>query len=270
MKRERFEDWARGQFLKLLPEEGDQVWNDGEELLRRKRLLEFLPQEGRITARFSGEKPVRCQLVAPVFSDEDKRLLFTRIKNSTLASAQILSERLPWNTPEMEKLLSPASFIPLTPSGAASGENLNPERYNSFAAAAYIEFLRRAEQDPAIAFTLRDLDRAELIANIREHRIELWSQVRELSDEEKSGTDLSVATVESAKPHLFELTYQLRADELPALLFKRVEGIPLNENGETVDSVLTDLYAHIAKRAQAYGLSLSSRVTSTSDASDGE
>jgi len=267
MKREKLEDWARQEFIKLLGAEGDGIWNDAEDVLKRKRLLEFVPQEGRVNGRFSGEKPIRCQLIAPIYAGEEKKDLFSAVTQSTLSSAILMSDKLPWSAPEFEKMLSPASFIPVnfgnpSQSAAEEAEEASPGRYNSFSCALYLELLRRFEADPSLIFTVRGLNREELITIIRESRSGLWQGIAGKISDEAENSGLEKEVYESAKPELFDLTFQLRADELPALLFKRVEGIPLSDGAEVVDSVLTDLYAHIAKRAQAYGLSMGSRISS--------
>jgi uncharacterized Zn finger protein len=257
MRREKLEDWARLEFIKLLGPEGDGIWTEAEDLLKRKRLIEFVPQEGRVNARFSGEKPIRCQLIVPIVVDQEKADIFKAVKASTLSSAMLLADKLPWNSPEFEALIAASSFIPVNfNSSSSDNESDEPtlERFTAYSTAAYLELIRRFESDPGLFFSIRGLGREELIAFVRDSRSELWRGVVQKGSDD--GVVFNKEDVESAKPELFNLTYQLRADELPALLFKRVEGIPLTEGADIVDSVLTDLYAHIAKRAQAYGLSM--------------
>lgn len=257
MRRERLEDWARQSFIKLLGQDGDGIWSEAEELIKRKRLIEFTPQEGRITARFSGDKPIRCQLIVPILAESKKVALYGAVKFSTLYSAIVLADKLPWNAPEFESLITADSFIPVNLSTSTSaGVDNKPsiERFNQFTTAVYIELIRRFESDTGLFFTIRGLGREELIAVIRDRRSELWRGVEQKSLHHD--LEPSQENSERANPELFNLTYQLRADELPALLFKKVEGIPLDEGADIVDSVLTELYAHIAKRAQAYGLSI--------------
>jgi len=257
MRREKLEDWARVEFIKLLGPDGDGIWSDAEDILKRKRLTEFVPQEGRINARFTGEKPVRCQLIVPVVAEAEKLVIFNSVKLSTLSSALLLSDKLPWSAPELEALIAASSFIPVNFNSVANDstkEEPSLERYNSYSTAAYLELIRRFETDPGLFFSIRGLVKEELVAHIRDSRSELWRGVVQKGVDE--GVQIDSDSFQSARPGLFQITYQLRADELPALLFKRVEGIPLTEGADLVDSVLTDLYAHIAKRAQAYGLSM--------------
>lgn len=256
MRREKLDDWARSEFIKLLGPEGDGIWTEAEDILKRKRLIEFVCQEGRINARFSGEKPIRCQLIVPIVADAEKLQLFKAVKESTLSSALLLADKLPWSALEFETLIAAGSFIPVNFNSSAdsSDEEGSLERYSAYSAAAYLELIRRFESDPGLFFSIRGLVKEELVAFVRDSRSELWRGVVQKDSDE--GVIFDNDSFESAKPELFELRYQLRADELPALLFKRVEGIPLAEGADVVDSVLTDLYAHIAKRAQAYGLSM--------------
>jgi len=257
MRREKLEDWARLEFIKLLGPDGDAIWTEAEDILKRKRLIEFIAQEGRINARFSGEKPIRCQLIIPIVANAEKIELFKSVRNSTLSSALLLADKLPWSAPEFEALIAAGSFIPVNYTAASidsTEEEPSLERFNAYSAAAYLELIRRFETDPGLFFSIRGLGKEELVSFVRDSRSELWRGVVPKGSEDAPLFDQE--SFESARPELFELTYQLRADELPALLFKRVEGIPIAEGADVVDSVLTDLYAHIAKRAQAYGLSM--------------
>jgi uncharacterized Zn finger protein len=270
MRREKLEDWARLEFIKLLGPDGDGIWTEAEEILKRKKLVEFTPQEGRINARFTGEKPIRCQLLVPIIADEEKQALFNFVKNSTLSSALLLSDKLPWSAIEFENLMSPGSFIPVnfgiaaaqasfTGSVESVDDEPSVERFSPYSAATYLELIRRFDSDLSLFFTIRGLSKEELISFIKESRSNLWRGINQKGLEEN--LDFDHNSYDMAKPELFLQNYQLRADELPALLFKRVEGIPLTEGAEVVDVVLTELYAHIAKRAQAYGLSLGTRAS---------
>lgn len=247
MKRPTLDDYVREQFLKLNPESGDEIWGQAEELLKKRRLAEFVAIEGRIFGRFGGDRPARAELVAALLDGPTKSKLIFDLSQHALSAALILAGKLPWETESVKVLISPAGLIP------RESERLKPGEYGIFTTALLIEFLSKVEKEPLLPFLIHGLNPDELIFTLRENRRSMFKGTSNTASQALMTTS---EPLEFANPELFELSYSLRADELPALLLKRVEGIPIQGNTENVDRALSDLYVHIAKRAQAFGLSL--------------
>ena len=55
---------------------------------------------------------------------------------------------------------------------------------------------------------------------------------------------------------LQQLSYDIRADELPAALLKRMEPAPLDGVDIDADRALEEAYVQVARRAQAFGLGM--------------
>ncbi len=257
MKKPSFEEWTREQFILLAGERGEQLWSDAEELLRRRRLLDWGVQEGRFSGKFSGERPVRCELVVPVLDAEGWERLLLEVTKTARVSAALFADSLPWDEESVQWLFSPAGYFP-----KEDGE-IVPGKFGVYATALLQELTRRLVADPFLAFQLRGLSKEELLDRLRLGRRAVLVATAVERVETEDTDPLKFAgdgrDWESAGAEMFALSYSLRADELPASLLKRIETIPLPFPTESIDAVLTELYAHIAKRAQAYGLSLKGR-----------
>jgi len=242
-------DWARDQFLQLVVENGDAVWSEGEELRKRKKLSDLSIQEGRLVGRFSADKPYRAELLFPVFSTESWDEFIATQRKSARITAHLLANLLPWRDEAFREFLNPAGIIPKDEQGAGPGQ------FSSYTAALLQEFCSRAEEDPFIVFQLRGRGREEVIDSLRQIRAELLEINLTTEEKDEVEEELPNAAWDNVSNELFQIPYSLRADELPALLFKRIESIPLPGKTEIVEHVMSELYVHIAKRAQAYGLS---------------
>jgi len=52
------------------------------------------------------------------------------------------------------------------------------------------------------------------------------------------------------------VSYNLRADDLPASILKRIDPVPVGDGFDSLDFELEEAYAQIARRSQVFGLSL--------------
>lgn len=235
-KEQSLQFWAKEQFLLLTGE--DALWNEAEELVRRKRLTEFSTASGRVLGRFSVEQQsVRAELLAPLFSDELWQQFLKEQQRSLRLYAHLLAGQLAWDEESLSAWLTPAAFIPKD--GGV---------WNEFTAALLIEFYDRISASPFLFFEVRGKTQQQLMEAL---------SANYQSSADSTGVAINLNEIDLSEWNSFtspNLTYSLRADELPALLFKRIESIPLPGDTENVEQLLSELYVHLAKRAQAYGL----------------
>lgn len=253
MKSPTFSDWIREQFLLLMGDSGEPLWSEAEELRKRRKLIDASAQEGRFVGKFSGEKPTRAELIVPVFSEASWQQFLEQQERSAEVAAHLFASLLPWQNAAFQEFLSPAGFIPKD--DQASG----PGAYSTLTTLLLQELCTRLEEDPFILFQLRGRGKDELFDALRTLRGRLFSRSQE-SSVDAAVDEEPLERWEFLAPELLELSYSLRADELPAILFKKVESIPLPGKTELAESALSELYVHIAKRAQAYGLSFRNRA----------
>jgi len=64
-----------------------------------------------------------------------------------------------------------------------------------------------------------------------------------------------------------ELHYSIRADELPASLLRRLDPLPLGGFEADLGAEFEEMYAKVARRAQAFGLGLSYEQVQSEDGS---
>lgn len=107
----------------------------------------------------------------------------------------------------------------------------------------------------------RGITREQFLVGIRKQRFSKRRGFRaqqthepQLREEELSSCTL--ANFWTMKPELRKLSYSIRADELPASLLRRMDALPLPRSSIALELFLEDLYALVARRAQALGLGL--------------
>lgn len=249
MKKLQFEEWFRGQFFSVVgqvkgEQHAEQLWSDAEEFRRRRRLLDATVQEGRFVGKISSEKPLRVELVVPTLDEKGFTELLSDLTKTSRVSAYLFAGLLPWDEECFQWLLAPAGYLP-----REDGQT-QPLAYTVYSTALFQELGSRLESDPFIVFQLRGMGKEEILDRLRSIRLKdlpASPKRREATKADESW--------EKAPSELYSLSYSLRADELPASILKRVESFPFSTaDSDAIEKVLLELYAHIAKRAQAYGL----------------
>ncbi|MFN8390327.1 MAG: hypothetical protein U0136_08565 [Bdellovibrionota bacterium] len=260
----KIQSWCAEQFSRLCEQEGVQ---DSTESGRKTRMLDFFFLPSRISAKVQDDqgKLHRVELVFPQLSDAEWDLVFSAAARQAFLFASLLAGELPQeiDTPLAERGLSlcPRTLdeIEVTIDGQATKE------LNDTAPAAVLHrLIERINTEPFMMFILRGKGREEILLEVRRRRSMLprphFSEPRTPSAERTSTEErepqIDVDRFYHSKPALFELSYAIRADELPAAILKRMDPLPLQGLEDEVEPRLEEAYAQIARRAQAYGLGL--------------
>lgn len=248
-------------------DEATEIFAQGAELIRRRRVLDFSVGAGMCSARVQLEQSpaVKVEVKASMISDELWGRAFEGLAQSALLLAELLSGEISNEVEDVFKSLG-CALIP---------ESAGEFKFEIEGAAASLEDVRVAAvlqkfaeaiaEDPFLLLLFRGRGRDEALLQIRKHRRELQSArgvkqvdlARKSSEREQKALIQDLLLYFSAKAHLFELAYSIRADELPAAILKWLDPLPLDGLEDEVEFLFEEAYAQVARRAQAFGLGLS-------------
>ena len=233
---------------------------------RRRRIMDLFVSPGRVTAKVHDEtgKPRRIELVFRQLTDSEWTKVFDLLSTEALFAAKLLAGHLPL---ALEEKLSEAG-LPLVPASSADVRFL----IDGKRAESTIEDLRPvlqklvdlAEDDPFVLFLLRGRGRNETLHELKTRRAASRPAATQFSQRPQLGIDHEPAPPLLAAPGDFwnwgqgieELTYTIKADELPAAILRRLDPLPFGGIEEEIDFLIEDAYAMIARRAQAFGLGM--------------
>lgn len=222
------------------------------------------------------------------FSQSEWQSLFAKLSENSLYLASILSGELPL---EMEEACLSTLSRSLVPSGKSeiniSASLADNELLPIAVSAVLWKFWDSLENDPFLLFRLRGMSREEAILRLRRARLERrrkaysenaplpnenlpaeTNHFREVSDTPgsagvlESSADAGSSTGDSDVLRDYwdyptgecQLHFNIRADELPAALLRRLDPLPLSGLEDEVEVILETAYETIANRAQAFGL----------------
>ncbi len=236
------------------------------EAAKKRRLLDFYVFPGRIGVKIQDEATTlhRVELVAEPLADSEWAKLFDALAERALFLAKLLSGVFP---PEIAALWD-AQGVPLFPQiGEGLKVNYNGaeiRELNPYAALLLTKLVERIEEDPFTLFTFRGRGKDETLLEIRSRRERRRGEVAHtelpvdapLEPRAFVGLPTDPEKFWRSGSELADLSYTIRADELPASLFKRLDSIPLSGLEEDADALIEGAYEVVARRAQAYGLGL--------------
>ena len=233
---------------------------------KKRRLLDFYVFPGRIGVKIQDEAATlhRVELVAEPLGDSEWAKLFDALAERSLFLAKLLAGLFPAEI----AVLWEEQNIPLFPQiGEGLTVNYNGSEVrelNQYAALLLTKLVDRVEEDPFTLFTFRGRGKDETLLEIRSRRERRRGEVVHTELPPDAPTEPRAFVGLPTDPEKFwrsgselaDLSYTIRADELPASLFKRLDSIPLSGLEEDVDSLIEGAYEVVARRAQAYGLGL--------------
>lgn len=249
-------------FVGVLGEELEKCRAEAEALVARRAIYDVQISAGRMYARVEGTNGtfISVECVFPVLPEKKAARLVGRIAQSALLYAHILEGE--WS-PELEALISePDSWIlPRSRDDIEFTSSGKPrKKLDASIAALLLVAIERFQNDPLQVFLLAGQGREELIARIRIARRQLsLENVEQLA---LDSLDLSPELLfDEAKFYNFPeeglgISYQLKADELPAALLRRIEPPPLLGLEMSFEPELQEVYNRVTSRAQAYALQL--------------
>ncbi len=257
--------WWGERWVKLFYQCGlDSVFELGEDYLRKRRSIDFLISPCLVTARvFDDERrPIRVKITIESLAEDDWNSVLSLVSSEALYLARMLAGDLPSEFDEQcskrgISLIPSSDDIRIEVDGAA--------KISQFSAAAAAATVEAIERDPLTLFLLRGLGKEQLLYRLREHRV-MKSSTPDAGQSEQLIPSLGESQLgwnsESSSAYwklgasLDELSYRIRADELPAALLRRLDTLPLGGLTSDIERALEEAYARIATRAQAFGLGL--------------
>lgn len=236
----------------------------GEDYLRKRRSLDFLITPSLVTARlFDDERrPVRVKIRVEPLGEAEWENLLRLLSADALLLARLLAGDA---HPELEERCAEQQ-VPLFPGSAQLELQVEgAAKTSQFTAAAALACLEALERDPFMLFVLRGLAREQFLYRLREQRTLQHGIPGAVNAEPAvpSGVGVAPAWRGSRSASYWaltgtidELSYRIRADELPAALLRRLDTLPLGGLTADLERPLEEAYARIATRAQAFGLGL--------------
>ncbi len=250
------------RFLELFNEEFADTRAEAEAILARRAIYDVQIAPGRIFARVEGATGafISVECTFPVLPEKKIAGIAERIANSALLFAHVL-EGL-WS-PGIEELFGDtgAWILPPTRKEVTFLSAGKPKKtLDASLAALLLAATERFSNDALQVFLLAGHGREEIIARVRHLRKLLCEATLDLRQFEN--LDLGPVTLFDAEkfytlPDIaLALQFQLRADELPAAILRRVDAPPLWGVEASFEHDLQEVYNRIASRAQAYAIQL--------------
>ncbi len=259
--------WGYEKFLKAFEVSNFDALSEEAALnVQKKKVMDFYLQQGRVTAKVQDAegKLQRVELLFKQINEFEWVTIYTALATELIFLTSLLSGEMPKEVEE--KLFE--FHIDLYPQMSDLEIIFNGEKtteINSFILSVIFTICEHIDEDPFLLFLLRGKGKDEFLIELKKRRRQLNKNFREASiqinfakTEEVEHEDLQ-STVDrfwKSGERINELSYSLKADELPAALLKRMDSLPLGGLEESTDFILEEAYAYIANRAQAYALSV--------------
>lgn len=259
--------WVSQKSQQLFNQIGfDEQLDDAILLIKKRRVLDFVVTTGSFSARVYGDvgAPKVVSVAIPVITEAKWKKAFALMAKKALFSSAILAEQLPESVLEVFSEVG-SDLVPTdTSKVVVKVEGKKQKELDDRAAAVIYRFLDRVVDDPFLIFALRGKGVEEAIIELRRHRLVLAEAKRDQESEELDEVDGASVLIPTSKDfwetsnpkELGELEYNIKADELPAAILKRLDTLPLNGAEDEVEPLLEEAYEHVTTRAQAYGLGL--------------
>lgn len=242
------------------------------ELVRRRQVMDLFVAPGSISAKVQESTGTfrKVSITMPEISDEVWSCAFRKIVRGALCLGKLYSGEVPI---EINSLFESCGepLLPLDLNNLTIQYCSEPTSDITLHIAAVLyRFSVLLNEEPFALLLWRGKGRDEVLLTLRALRRELNPEhaqkaqnTRTQETEEK--TEASHAQIHWTKDptefwrssnELQSLEYTIKADELPAALLKWLDPLPLGGLEERIDLALEEAYAHVARRAQAYGLGL--------------
>ena len=261
--------WHVDAILQLFGAATDAIGNDDLNAAPKKhRLLDFIVSPGRISAKLieNGNTPQKLELVVGEFDENIWQEFFNRAAKHAYVLAKMLAGELCFEVDDIFAQMQ-VSLIPRDPQQIQCFLNNQPISHkHRHIVALGQRFAARLSEDPFALFVLRGCGHEELLNNLRRSRRQLKPElppeeneyVESANDNEPQNTNYSLAREGywEAGAELEQLSFSIKADELPAAILKWLDPLPLNGYEDEIERTLEESYAQVACRAHAFGLGL--------------
>jgi uncharacterized Zn finger protein len=235
-KRGKFvENWWADRWIKALKGLMDSGrLSRGRSYARRGQVIEINIKRGRISARVQGSRrtPYKVQIELQPLSDRRWDAVFDALAEQAIFAAQLLNGEMP---AEIDQVFE-AVKVPLFP--AARGDLKTdcscPDWANpcKHIAAVYYLLGERFDEDPFLMFELRGRSKDEIVAALRERRVQGMQVADEAADAPETIEPVEVAGLEDCLDCYWqlgseaaEMALRIAAPEVDMALLKRL-GVP--------------------------------------------
>lgn len=235
---------------------------------KKGRNLDFYIVPGAAVLRFPLEnnKIYRNEIRVVAPSGEAWQRVVSIFAESPLLLAYLAGdiERRSWMVSAMDqivaKMLTDISEFTVKPKFLENDEELT--RRNDRALMLVFKTFKKIEADPLAVLSLFGKIIEELMAEYKESRYQILAkQVTNSAiaeDHEAKGAVTTAPAAVTAPARLAaevkELKFPLKADELPGLVLRRFDPIPVPGSEEAVEKLIEEAYDRISRRAQIRGL----------------
>lgn len=237
---------------------GDELRLESE--LRGKKILDLNLAPGRVTGKAQSTEP-RLWFTAlhftPLSQDNWHKALEILVARPFLIG-KLLCGEVP-DELEAELIKFNLSLIPNIFEQAqlrcdcGSQSTSNPCLHTTLLADA---LKRTLEEDPTQILTLQGKPTGELVNDA----LKMLTLNERQSVTKEAESEVLVESFYSLPQSSLTFSYDLRADELPGAVLRRLGMIPLGAHEEEVEGALEQIYLQVAKRSQVYGLSLREHI----------
>jgi uncharacterized Zn finger protein len=237
----------------------------GFELVRKKRLIDFVVSPGEITLKIQAEQvqPYVSTLIVPRIDMEKWNEVYAELSKQALYISLLLSGDLP---SELQHVFSKLG-LEIFPSSLEKINFTCSCKKNlpvcEHIAALYFVMNERFADNPFLIFRLLGSGKHEVISEIRKRRHGLLTSHISRAEDTLSTDSASLTLSEDLLKHFWDsgesissLRYNIRADELPGAILRQLDALPIDNIEPGLESSLEDAYEHVATRAQAFGLGL--------------
>jgi len=258
--------WVSENMLKYFQEIGfEELLEEGLELIRNRRVLDFTVNKGVFSARVFGETgaPSLVSISLPLIEDQDWETIFELLASRSLFLASFLAGVLPTEINEAFDEANQSLFPKTGNDFQIEIEGKKQKSLDARTAAIIYKFCESLSDNPFLLIVFRGRGREETIVEIRRKR-----SLQNQKEASASGVHFQQVHAEHSSSipkgedfwksgsNLDGVTYKIKADELPAAILRHLDPVPLGGLEEDVERLLEDAYDHVTQRAQAYGLGL--------------
>lgn len=250
-------------FAPVLSEE---ISGQAAELIRRRRVVDFMINSGRVSAKVFDDlsRPLRIEILFKHYGKEKWERIFEELARQGYFLAVLLSGHLP---PEIEEIFL-RHGAELFPSALekvvimVNGQRHSP--VTKHVAAVIYRLCDKLEDDPFSVFVLHGRGREETLLEIRKRRSlhsagAGGSPSLGYQDVEYEPAPPLISTMDyfwSSGKGVLELSYSIKADELPASVLRWLDPLPLGGLEDSLETALEQAYEKVARLAQGFGLGL--------------
>lgn len=224
-------------------------------LLQEKRVHEVYLEPGRVSSRIvaDNKRSKRVVLSVPEFGSEVWDTVLGMIAKNPLITAQCYNHHLPFSIKPFFSVHG-VSLVPLSNELSCTVDDQEVPFFSVETAAVLEKLAEQLVSNPFGLCTVRGKNVEQIIHEIREKRSEfvIAEDFLLATDEESTVLPHAEGAQEFFEGDVRALSeIQVRADELPASILKRLDPLPIDTPEIEADPLLEDAYGRVARLSQS-------------------